>query len=359
MRHRRSTWHCLPMALALSSVCLSGSALATPKSPAWPEHLLEQLARIDAQSPGELGVYVKDLHSQRVVAYQAGEPWYLASTVKVPIAIAVLQAVMAGRITLDSPLTLAAEDYVDGAGSSNARPEGSKVAVRTLLEQMIIYSDNTASDRLIRLVGLDAVNQVARNLAGDQPFSAITTLAGVRRQIYSQWHPKAQQLKGQDFLQIRRASGSRKAAVARQLGLSEADLRPISLDQAYQAYYAVGANSAHLTALAEVLEGLVDGRALDATHTDYLLGLMRQVQTGNQRIKAGLPPATPYAQKTGTQRARACDAGLIEPPARQGQAPVLVVACVRGDLSMARSERSLRQVGEALTRSGLLDENSQ
>ena len=103
-------------------------------------------------------------------------------------------------------------------------------------------------------------------------------------------------------------------------------------------------------------EALVSGRALDAAHTDYLLGLMRQVQTGSRRIRAGLPAATSYAQKTGTQRARACDAGLIERP---DTLPVLVVACVRGDLSMARSERSLRQVGEALTRSGLLDENSQ
>ncbi len=84
--------------------------------------------------------------------------------VKVPVAIAVLRGVERGDFTLDTPVTLRASDYVDGAGSTNRKPVGAAVRIRALLEQMIIHSDNTASDMLIDLVGIAEVNAVVESL---------------------------------------------------------------------------------------------------------------------------------------------------------------------------------------------------
>ena len=108
------------------------------------------------------------------------------------------------------------------------------------------------------------------------------------------------------------------------------------------------------TVLERLCDLLVDGRALGRPMTDYLLQVMERTATGTRRIKAGLPPDARFAHKTGTQRRRICDAGLVTTPRTADAARVLVVACVRGDLSLERSERALQQVGAALCRSGLL-----
>ena len=111
---------------------------------------------MDRQTPGQLGVYVKDMQTGISVSYHGEDAWYLASTVKVPIAIAVMRRVEQDDLTLDSPVTLLASDYVDGAGPTNSHAPGKALSVRYLLDQMLIHSDNTASDMLIRLVGIEA-----------------------------------------------------------------------------------------------------------------------------------------------------------------------------------------------------------
>lgn len=56
------------------------------------------------------------------MSLRASERWYLASTVKVPVAIAVLRGIDAAQFTLDTPVTLRTADYVDGAGGTTTTP---------------------------------------------------------------------------------------------------------------------------------------------------------------------------------------------------------------------------------------------
>lgn len=81
---------------------------------------------------------------------------------------------------------------------------------------------------------------------------------------------------------------------------------------------------------------------------------MERVRTGQNRIRAGLPPRAHFAHKTGTQRARTCDSGLVTLPKLGRDQRVIVVACTRDELSPLRSDQMLRQVGVAICRSGLL-----
>ena len=111
-------------------------------------------AQVDRQTPGQLGVYVKRHADRHLGSYHGEDARYPASTVKVPIAIAVMRRVEQDDLTLDSPVTLLASDYVDGAGPTNSHAPGKALSVRYLLDQMLIHSDNTASDMLIRLVGI-------------------------------------------------------------------------------------------------------------------------------------------------------------------------------------------------------------
>lgn len=333
---------------------LLAAALPAHALPDWHARLMGEFAAIDRAEGSALGVYIRDLASGEDASYRAGERWYLASMVKVPVAIAVLRAVEAGRLTLDTPVTVRASDYVDGAGSTNHAPVGSQRTVRALIDQMIIHSDNTATDMLIDLVGLKAVNEVVQSLV-PEGIGRITTLGDVRRQVYGQLTPAASRLSGVDLLAIHRerSDEARVRKVSQLLDVPVSRLR-MPLEDAYTAYYASGVNSGRLDAYGELLALLVDGRALGRPMTDYLLQVMERTATGTRRIKAGLPPDARFAHKTGTQRRRICDAGLVTSPRTADAARVLVVACVRGDLSLERSERALQQVGAALCRSGLL-----
>jgi beta-lactamase class A len=330
-------------------------ALPPTPAPAWAELLQTELARVAARHAAGVGIYVRDLDTGVSVSHRADETWYLASTVKVPVALAVLRAVERGDFTLDTRLRVRASDYVDGAGATNSKPVGSPLSVRYLIEQMIVYSDNTASDMLIGLVGLRAVNALVEELV-PQGFERITTLADVRRHAYGYLTSEAAHLSGHDFLVIKqqRTDADRLQALSRLLRVPATSFQLPSVGDAYEAYYASGLNSGRLDAYAHLLQQLAEGRVLNAMHTAYLLRVMERVQTGKQRIKAGLPAGTRFAHKTGTQRARTCDAGLISVPRLGRDQRVIVVACTRGEMLIGRSDRALKDVGTAICKSGLL-----
>lgn len=330
---------------------------APPLVPVWAELLQAELALVAARhTTAELGVYVRDLETGTAVSHRGDERWYLASTVKVPVALAVLQAVERGEFTLDTTLRVRASDYVDGAGQTNSKPVGTPLSVRFLLEQMIIFSDNTASDMLIGLVGIRTVNALVDQLLPHGGLKRITTLADVRRHAYGYLTPESAHLTGQDFLVLKkqRNDAERLQTLARLVRVPAASLQRASVADAFEDYYASGLNAGRLNAYADLLQQLVDGRVLNAAHTSYLLRVMERVQTGPQRIKAGLPPFARFAHKTGTQRARTCDAGLITVPRLGRDKRVIVVACTRGELLSARSDRALKDVGAAICKSGLL-----
>jgi beta-lactamase class A len=335
-------------------MCLCVSAVSGAAAPAWQERLAAELTRIDAAPDGpRIGVYVRALASGEAASFRADQSWYLASMVKVPVAIAVLRGIARGAYALDTPVTLRADDYVDGAGATNSHAPGAALTIGYLLEQMVIHSDNTASDMLIGLVGLEQVNAVAAEVAPGG-FGPITQLAEVRRAVYGQLVPAAQRLAGRELLALRqqRDDAARLQYLARTVQVPVSEFRLATLGEAYDAYYATGLNAGRLDAYGELLAQLADGRLLPPAQTRHLLGLMDRVVTGPQRIRAGLPAGARFAHKTGTQRARFCDAGIVQPAG--GATRVLVVACTRGVLSLARAERALREVGAALCRSGVL-----
>ena len=342
------------LALGLA-VALGSAATAEQSQTLWPGHLLAELARVDRHSEAKIGVYVQDLDTGVSASYKGGQRWYLASMVKVPVAVAVLRGMERGQYTLDTTLTLRADDYVDGAGKTNSHPVGSPLSIRYLLGQMMVYSDNTASDMLIDLVGISEVNALVSTLVPDG-FQRITGLADIRRMLYGSLVPRADKLSGQDLILLNRerVDADRLALLSRLVDAPATPFNLPTLDAAYKAYYASGLNSGRLDAFGEFLGLLADGKLLSPEHTRFLLQLMEKSATGTHRIKAGLPPDAKFAHKTGTQRRRTCDSGLVRVAEDLHERRVIVVACTRDEPSLADSEFALMQVGAAICRSGLL-----
>lgn len=123
--------------------------------------LLVKLEAQDQALDGVLGAAAIDLSSGRVIEYGGNVVFPQASSIKIPIMIEVFRAARAGKASLDRAVTLAKEDAVGGSGHLQIllRRGPVTLSVRDLVTAMIETSDNTATNKLISLVGMDSVNR--------------------------------------------------------------------------------------------------------------------------------------------------------------------------------------------------------
>lgn len=99
-----------------------------------------------------------------IVALRPDEPYYPASTIKVPIMVEVFRQAHLGRLALSDEIPLLPEDQVTGSGVLQSMSPGIRLPLRDLLTLMIIVSDNTATNMLIDRVGADAVTATMASL---------------------------------------------------------------------------------------------------------------------------------------------------------------------------------------------------
>lgn len=118
-----------------------------------------QLTAAFAALPGRLGFYYQDLITGDRYGYRENEPLYAASVIKLPVFLCCLQEIDAGRLTMEEELFCAPADLLPGCGALSAFPNGLFVSIRTLLELMITISDNTATNLLIRRLGMAQLQQ--------------------------------------------------------------------------------------------------------------------------------------------------------------------------------------------------------
>ncbi|RZL61365.1 MAG: serine hydrolase [Variovorax sp.] len=336
-------------ALSLCLLLLPAAELA--RSADWQDALRAQIERIDRDTPGELGVYVKRLDTGETFGHAADQPWYLASTAKVPIGLAVLQQVDAGQLTLARTLVLRDVDKVDGSGSLVWQKNGSAHSVDSLLRRMLGDSDNTAANLLIRTVGEDALNQSAKAAMGGKDFAGFTSFAQVRRDVYAELHPAARKLTNDQLVRVASAPlGPRRVeAVRRAMGVKAGDLQVRTIDEAYARYYKHQRNSATLEAYGTLLEQLVRGKLLSPASTQRLFTAMKFGPPGGYRLAGGLRQDVKFIHKTGTQYRTACHVGVVNP--QDGGAKAIVVASCARDLDDQREAgKVFTEVGRAVNR---------
>ncbi len=104
------------------------------------------------------------LGSGRTVDVRADQPMNTMSTIKIPIMLLAYRDAEAGRLNLDERITLREEDMRGGTGLLKRLTPGATVTYRDLIDQMIITSDNTATEALIVKLGMDRINGMLREL---------------------------------------------------------------------------------------------------------------------------------------------------------------------------------------------------
>lgn len=113
---------------------------------------------------GTAGVWARSLDTGEEIAWQADESFPAASTIKVPILCEVFRQAGEGRFALTDTRMLTADDQVGGSGILKDLTPGLALTVKDLATLMIVISDNTATNMLIDLAGLDAVNVLCERL---------------------------------------------------------------------------------------------------------------------------------------------------------------------------------------------------
>jgi beta-lactamase class A len=138
------------------TVAVSSLAVTALSAQSGLQRLLEaELARF----PARTGIYVKHLGTGEAAAVRDDDTFNSASVIKIPIMVLAYQLAEQGTVNLDARVEIRASDLRGGSGVLRYHDVGLRPSVRDLITQMIITSDNTATDLMIAQVGgVDAVN---------------------------------------------------------------------------------------------------------------------------------------------------------------------------------------------------------
>ncbi|MFJ7828101.1 serine hydrolase [Psychrobacillus sp. NPDC096623] len=126
------------------------------------KELVSRVQQLIATSKGTWGIVLQDLNSGERWEYNEQELFYAASVIKVPIMASVYSAVERGDLVLTDLIVLDEKDYVGGSGVLQHFTPGSSLPLQDIIMLMIIQSDNTATNLLIDLVGVENIQQTMK-----------------------------------------------------------------------------------------------------------------------------------------------------------------------------------------------------
>ena len=222
-------------------------------------------ARI-ADFPGNVFLYAKNLDTGASIGIRESEPVRTASTIKLPILLAVFDAVARGEAKWTEPLTVAAAEKVSGSGVlASEISDGVRLPLRDVVHLMIVLSDNTATNMVLERFSADAVNAFLDKLG----FKTTRALRKVRGKTASGW------------------SAAGKLPENEKYGLGVTTPRDM-----------VG-----------MLEKLERGEVVSPEASREMIGILKRCQddTGIRRRFGGVP----VANKTGALDALRADAGIV------------------------------------------------
>jgi beta-lactamase class A len=220
--------------------------------------LRQSIMQLVGPLEAEIGIGVKHLERGDTLSVYGDGHFPMQSVFKFHLALAVLQAVDEGKLSLDEQVLIQRADYIPNTWSPIAAkyPEANvDVSIRDLISYTVASSDNNACDVLFRLVGgPEKVDEYIRDLG----IKGIA-IANTEREMHKSWD-----------LQFNNWTTPRD--------------------------------------MAELLHLFYKGRLLSPSATAFLKSILEGTITGKNRIKGLLPEGTILAHKTGTG---ANDSGLI------------------------------------------------
>ena len=266
-----------------------------------------QLAAIAHAAPGNLGIAVYDPASDTHVSIHGDKSFPLASTYKLAIALAAFHAADERKLSLDTQVPMQAGDVRHGHSPlAEQYPQGgASFPLWKLIQAMIADSDSSASDLVLRTLGDPSDVQNALNYFKLASFSIRKTEAD----LYDESLAKKTFAHGGDN------AGTPDGMAALLIGVS--NLRLLSLDSSIEFMLDIG-----------------------------------EAHTGDNRLRAGLPPSAKFAHKAGTSATfdgmtdATNDAGLLTLP--DGHRIAIVAFLSESNADEATRDATLAAVSKAV-----------
>src|SRR6185437_9834074 len=256
----------------------------------------QRLAAIEARLGGRLGVAALDTQAGQRVEHRASERFPMCSTFKFLLVSAILSRVDAKQEKLDRFIHYTRTDLLDYAPITKAHVQEGGMTISALSAAAIEYSDNTAANLLLDVLGGPAaVTHYARTL-------------------------------GDSVTRLDRNEPTLNTAIP-------GDLRDTTTPSAM---------------LTDIREILLEGQTLSSESRKQLEVWMIADTTGLTSLRAGLPSAWRVGDKTGSGKNGATnDIAICWPPNR---APILITAYFVGSsASDADRYAALAEVGRIVT----------
>jgi beta-lactamase class A len=266
------------------------------------ETLRLEVEAIARSIDGKLGVALLGLETRETFLFNGGDRFPMQSVYKFPLAMAVLDRVDKGRLSLSLAVHLSPDDLLlDNWSPMRERyPAGNvDIALSELLRYTVGQSDNNGCDILFRMLdGPPAVDAYVHGLGINGMAIAATEaeMHRVRDSQFSNWCEPA--------------------------------------------------------AMARLLDLFFQGKTHSVASRDFLMLLMLETATGPRRIKGMLPAGTTVAHKTGTSftdekgvTAATNDVGIVTVPG--GNHVAMVIFLADSSASLEARENAIARVARA------------
>ena len=254
-----------------------------PMAPSAPQALSARLQGLGRSFNGIAGITIISLRDGWEIDYNASRLFPQQSCSKLWVAIAAMDAVDRGRLSLNDTVTLGRDDLTLFHQPLRDKILGGArtTTLGALMFTAITDSDNTANDKLMRAIG------------GPKAVREMILLKG---------------LGAIRFYEGERALQSRIAGLIWSQHFSQGDAffkarnaLPMAIRRAsFDRYLANPYDGAAPHAVAAALARLKKGELLSTASTARLLNTMGQTKTGRARVKAALAPGWHWNHKTGT-----------------------------------------------------------
>lgn len=251
------------------------------------QQLTQKLQAIAKTANCTIGVTAIDIETNKKISVNGSKPFFMASTVKIPIALTLLQRVDEHKESLGRKIKLTKENAVPGSGhlyGQLASTQGAlTLSLRELMKDMLVYSDNTATDIILKEVeGPRKVSSHIHHLG----FSHITIHRSILELLLS----------CSGISHAHNSSGCQQSKLTHMLNHTTPEKKVM----AWKHFQLDPRDTATSDDMARMLVLLYQGKLLSDQGTHLLLDVMGQCQTGCHRLKGRLPADANVAHKTGT-----------------------------------------------------------
>ena len=262
--------------------------------------LQTEVQRLLDALPAQTSLYAEHVPSGRRIAVRADVPMSTMSVIKIPIMVQAYRDAQAGTLSLDERHTIREDELRGGTGLLKRFGVGLAPTLRDLIDQMIITSDNTATDLVLARVQRTRVNTLMQEL-GLPNTRMLHSIADFFRLLQTAYDPQRAAWNDGQIFRARNPAG-----------VSADSLTAIRFRFTADSTKWLGSTTAR--EMSTLLRGIMDGTYANRAHSDAMLQHLRG-QFYTTRLPAVLRYASgvTVAHKTGDfPPISGSDVGIIE-----------------------------------------------